>query len=78
MPDDDYAHPEYVQCSSCGRLIAAIHANTSGRCVYCAGKPKATAEEEPAKPAPAEPRTGDDIPVSTPTASDHPVEDEAE
>ena len=26
-------------CAVCGRVILTAHANASGRCVYCAGKP---------------------------------------
>lgn len=72
LQNDDLPHPEYMQCTSCGRLIATVHANSSGRCVDCAGKPKVTAEPDkaPKQPDPDKPRTGDDIPVSVATESD--------
>lgn len=75
LQNDDFPHPEYMQCSSCGRLIATAHANSTGRCVDCAGKPRAAVEA--AEPLPADqPRTGDDIPAAVETESDVAADDD--
>lgn len=48
MPDE--LSPGYVACSSCSRVIATRHANSSGRCATCAGKTEDQIEEAQAEP----------------------------
>ena len=43
MPDE--LSPGYSACSSCSRVIATRHANSSGRCATCAGKTEDQIEE---------------------------------
>ena len=48
MPEE--LSPGYTACTSCGRVIASVHVNTSGRCSECAGKTADQLEDAQSQP----------------------------